>query len=37
MVDEVFPGLRLRGVAEADIEQMTVLNPRDIFSRQDSY
>ena len=31
--EAVLPGLRARGVAEIDIEQMLVANPRDFFSR----
>ena len=31
---QVLPGLRERGVAESEIEQMLVANPRAIFSRR---
>jgi phosphotriesterase-related protein len=34
---DVLPMLRERGVSDAEIEQMMVGNPRDIFSRQGGY
>jgi phosphotriesterase-related protein len=35
--DDVVPALRENGVTEPEIQQMTVLNPRRIFERQDRY
>lgn len=35
--EQIVPALLERGVAEADIEQMMVGNPRVIFGRRDSY
>ena len=35
--DEVLPALRMAGVSEAHIQQMTVANPRRFFERQGGY
>ncbi|MGI8921101.1 MAG: phosphotriesterase family protein [Solirubrobacteraceae bacterium] len=35
--DDVLPALRERGVSDQQIDQMLVVNPREIFSRQASY
>ncbi len=37
MMDDIVPGLVARGVSGAEIDQMLLNNPRDIFSRQDAY
>ena len=34
---DVIPALKQRGVTDAQIHQMLVDNPRDIFSRQEAY
>ncbi len=37
MLDEIVPGLRKKGVTDDDIDQMLLVNPREIFSQQAPY